>query len=483
MAKKSSENRRDFLKKTFIGSAGIVAAESLLSPAFSKESTQQKRGIEINPKINNLRVVYVKDTEMLANGTSTSFGKFSSANGKVNAAKVKANMNKMACALANNPDPKAAWGTIFQKPAAKDWGDLKIAIKPNCAAGSSDGQNYPHAVYAIINSVCEALIDLGAKGSNMTIYDTNGFSVNPSRLYPRSQMVDGIKFLGPKTRTYPTPMWKEVPEVAITADILINIASCKGHAQLGGATLCLKNHLGTVGGHVSGSRGVDKMINIHNSKAVLGSPVQGSVPPKQQLAIIDCLWTAKNGPTRAPDKAPCTIVMGTSCSAVDCFTAIKLRRETYNYGGTRSTFVTYLTKYDSSYTSALVEKLVANPSPAPDEEGRGWLNVDDWTPTPITYTQKVGRTKEVSFFTSRNGKIRFGTGISLKNGEKISEINIYNVKGTLVRSISNFSLNSKRNSITWDSKNSSGKRVPLGTYVVTLKGQKNSYASKLVLKN
>ena len=149
MPKIHSKSRRNFLKTT-AGGAGLIVSDGLLKTALAKESTK-RRGIEINPNINNLRVVYIEDPAMLENGTSTSFGQFSAAMDKVDAAKVKENMDKMACALANIEDIDTAWGTIFQKPANKDWSDMKIAIKSNCAAGSSSGQNYPHASTAIIN--------------------------------------------------------------------------------------------------------------------------------------------------------------------------------------------------------------------------------------------------------------------------------------------------------------------------------------------
>jgi hypothetical protein len=42
-------------------------------------------------------------------------------------------------------DAMEAWETIFQKPANKNWNDVQIAVKPNCAAGNTDGQSCPHA--------------------------------------------------------------------------------------------------------------------------------------------------------------------------------------------------------------------------------------------------------------------------------------------------------------------------------------------------
>jgi hypothetical protein len=420
----------------------------------------------------------VEDPSMLDNGTSTSFGTFSSANTKVDADKVKENMDKMACALADNADSQKAWETILRKPTAKDWGDVIVAIKPNCAAGSSNGQSYPHALIAIINTVCNVLIGFGAKGSNMTIYDICSFSKSPSTFYPANSMVSGIKFAGPGSGTYNTSPYNAATVVR-DADIIINIASCKGHAQVGRTTLTLKNHIGTM--KLSCPSGVQDMIDIHNSEAILGNPISGSVPAKQQLNIIDCLWTASGGPTAAPDKAPCMLVMGTLSPAVDCFTAIKLRLEEFNYSGTRSTFISYLTRYGYDADDD-VEPLLVDPSPDPDEFGRAWLNVDDWVPTSIKTNPKTTNNKEIELFVNSKGIIKYNTSISINRNEKIRSVDIYNLRGTLIKSISHSIPNSQRVQITWDGRNTSGKLVPAGTYVVTIKGTKSTQSGKISLQ-
>ena len=479
MKDKKCTSRRNFLKTTAAGSAGLIVSEGLLKKAFSKKGNVPRRGIEINPNINNLRVVYVEDPAMLESGTSTSFGTFSAANDKVDADKVKENMDKMACALANEADVATAWGTIFQKPASKNWEDVLIAIKPNCAAGNTNGQAVPHAVIPIINSVCNALIDLGAKTSNMTIYDTNGFSVDPATLYPASSMVDGINFLGPKSRVYPVPMWQDISSAAITADIIINIASCKGHSSADGSTtLTLKNHLGTVGGHATS---VQPLIDIHNSEAVLGNPIPGSVPPKQQLAIIDCLWTARGGPVSGavPDKSPCMIVMSTSCPAVDCFTAIKIRLEELGYPGTRATYISYLTLY--GYDADIdVEPLLVTPSPEPDAQGRAWLDANDWTPTCIHQNISSSSKSSVIKFSVIGAHFKPITqNILLKQGENIKSISIVNMKGRIIR---NLSLQSSNNLLTWDARNDKGRTVSAGTYILKIEGAKTEKAVKFNLR-
>ena len=476
MSNKHSKSRRKFLKTTAAGGAGLIVSEGLLKTAFSKEESVSRRGIEINPNINNLRVVYIEDTAMLENGTSTTFGTFSAANDKVDADKVKENMDKMACALANEADIQTAWETIFQQPANKDWEDAIIAIKSNCASGSSSGQSYPHALIAIINTVCNVLIGFGAKGSNMTIYDICSFSKDPATFYPSSDMVSGMNFAGPGSSTYNTSPYNAATVVR-DADIIINIASCKGHGQVGGTTLTLKNHIGTM--KLSCPSGVQDMIDIHNSEAILGNPTS-SVPPKQQLAIIDCLWTAKNGPTAAPDRAPCMIVMGTLSPAVDCFTAIKLRLEEWSYSGTRSTFISYCTRYGYDADDD-IEPLLVDPSPDPDDQGRAWLDANDWSPTGIHPNTSTSLKSTTVKFSVTGAHFKPVTrNISLKQGENIKSISIVNMKGRVIRNLSLPSNNEKL--LTWDARNDRGRMVSAGTYILKITGTKTEKAVKFNLR-
>jgi hypothetical protein len=459
----------------------LIAAGSGINNVFSHQKKNYNRGIEINPYINNLRVVYVEDPTMLQDGTSTRFENFNTANTKVKSDTVKINMDLMASALTEQWDPRYAWETIFQKPANKNWEDVLIAIKPNCAAGTTDGQTNPHASIAIINAVCEALIGLGARATNMTIYDTNGFSVNPATLYPAGSMVDGIKFLGPASRDYPLPLWSTISRAALEADIIINIASCKGHAELGGATLTLKNHLGTVGGHVTGPPAVRKIIDIHNSEEVLGNPIPGSVPPKQQLAIVDCLWTAQDGPLSAPDKAPAMITMGTSCPAVDCFTAIKVRLEKLKYSGVRETFLSYLAQYGYD-TVTDVEPLLKIPSPPPDSLGRAWLDAYDWNPgTSVKGNHNtMSKNTTVTFSIAGYAFKPLTQKITLKHEENIKSITIMDVKGKVIQNLAP-NENVKRG-ITWDGRNRNGKTVSTGTYVIKISGTKADKAVRFTLR-
>jgi len=61
-------------------------------------------------------------------------------------------MDKMAMALAQKATANEAWATIFRKPAAKTWANVKVAIK---APGS----------FATVNKICKELNRLGVASS------------------------------------------------------------------------------------------------------------------------------------------------------------------------------------------------------------------------------------------------------------------------------------------------------------------------------
>lgn len=479
MENKKCTSRRNFLKTTAAGGAGLIVSNGLLKTAFSKESAS-RRGIEINPNINNLRVVYIEDPTMLEDGTNTSFGSFSSSTSKIDAAKAKENMDKMACALANIEDINQAWGTIFQKPTAKDWEDVTVAIKPNCAA--SCNQSIPHASVPIMKTVIDVLVGFGVKGSNMTIYDVSGYSGNPSQLYPENLMVTGIKYAAPGSSTYTTTPYKATTVVR-DVDIIINIASCKGHgtpSDGGKITLTMKNHIGTM--KLNCPSTVKTLIDIHNSEAILGKPpFSAANPPKQQLAIIDCLWAAEGGPNNQPDSVPCIIVMGTLCPAVDCFTAIKVRTEKLNYhsASDRTGHLKYLTEYGYNATTD-IEPLLVTPSPEPDAQGRAWLDANDWTPTGIhPNTSNSSKNSIVKFSVIGAHFKPITQNILLKQGEKIESISIVNMKGRVIRSLSLPSNNETL--LTWDARNDKGRTVSAGTYILKIAGTKTEKAVKFNL--
>jgi hypothetical protein len=116
-------------------------------------------------------------------------------------------------------------------------------------------------------------------------------------------------------------------------DILVNIALCKGHnAQFGSFTMCMKNHLGTFNpgpAHGAGG-GATYLVGINKTPAILGQldPETGAVAfPRQQLCIVDALWSSRGGPGGPPSHQTNALLMGVFGPAMDYVGATHLRRE------------------------------------------------------------------------------------------------------------------------------------------------------------
>jgi hypothetical protein len=110
-------------------------------------------------------------------------------------------------------------------------------------------------------------------------------------------------------------------QVVTDSDILVNCAINKGHSQVdkGGFTLTMKNHTGTM---KYGCPSLAQMIEQNKSDAIVGG-----TPPRQQLCIVDCLWSAVAGPFDKHSHLTNRIVMGTFGPLVDIAVAKNIREK------------------------------------------------------------------------------------------------------------------------------------------------------------
>ena len=344
MSKKLLSKRRDFLKTAAAGAMGIMAIK--FDKAFASSSGGWTSGMQVNPAIDNKRVVCCHDTKMLTSTPSTL--SFTNQNSAVNATLVASNMDQMAMQLAQKPTAAEAWSTIFQKPAAKTWASVRVAMKTNGIGGTTT--NRPRV--AIYKKICDVLVDLGVPPANIVLYD----ACNDASVYYSSYMslTDSTKIRAViSTRAASLGGFKAVTltnaqSISCPADlangvidILVNVAACKSHNGTGGnfnygsCTLCMKNHLGTF---TDGTRaGYSNNLHVPNNAA---SPpptplalfeinkhaaILGGTPVRQQLCIVDALLSNGNsGPGGDPDNRTDRIVMGTFAPIVDYLTANKI---------------------------------------------------------------------------------------------------------------------------------------------------------------
>jgi hypothetical protein len=122
------------------------------------------------------------------------------------------------------------------------------------------------------------------------------------------------------------------PLVDGTADILVNISMCKGHSsRFGGFTMTMKNHFGTFSpGPGHSSSGLDYLIGINQTPEILGSmdAKTGKVRyPRQQLCLVDALWSSRGGPGGNPSHQSNLLAMGVLSPVLDYQVATRFRAE------------------------------------------------------------------------------------------------------------------------------------------------------------
>jgi len=376
---RSKCSRRKFIKTASLGATSLAVGGIVQSPRRAWGYVPKD---EINPKVSNLRVVYAHDNTMTSGAVLNTWPEQNAATYE---SVVAANMDKMACALAQKADAAQAWQTIFIKPPSKEWNQVVVAIKVNCIAlvGSGMAQTTRNAV---MKKMCEVLVNhLGVLGSNIHIYD--GIHGNNMTYCWWYDLPSGVTI---ERRWRTNWVWAPIPPGGQAqchpniangvADILINMTLCKGHdSAYGSFTMCLKNHFGTFEPN-AGHGQADYLLNINKSEAILGQMDQGTgriLFPRQQLCLIDALWASRQGPTVVPSHCPNRLFMGTFGPVMDYLVATKFRRDTMGWPINAPVTERFLT--DFGYTSpelpdggAMVDALTWTPPQTTEGANRSW---------------------------------------------------------------------------------------------------------------
>jgi hypothetical protein len=334
------KQRRDFLKITAAGAAGLALARANRAlAAWPSTGT-----LAVNPTISNMRVVGCVDTKMMKSTPQTTFA---AENAAVDAARLQANMDAMAMQLAQVDTADAAWKAIFR--SSKDWAATKVAIKVN----SLEPANAAHI--AIVQKFCTVIAGLGVPPANIIVYDgQTAYAGKTSNYASYLSLTDTTKIaavlsnqngsLG-GTVSAPIPGGSNATCTAAiangTIDILINIANNKGHDLMGRATLCMKNHFGTF----APKHDINYLLNINKSDAILGG-----TPVRQQLCFVDSLFANKTQNVGIPEVMPCYLVMGVFAPAVDYLTIKKVREEVMGCTHDAATINSYLTTFGYATT-------------------------------------------------------------------------------------------------------------------------------------
>ena len=345
MSNNPHPQRRDFLKTAAAGAAGAIGIGALRFDKLNAQSTGGwVNGMQINPAIDNKRVICCHDPKML---TAVPTNKdFTNTNNAIAPAVVAANLDEMAMQLAQKSTADAAWSTIFR--SSKAWGSTRVAMKTNGIGGSTT--NRPK--WAIYKKLCDVLINLGVSPTNIVLYDAcddasvyyNAYisttDTTKIRSAPTSVRAAGMGGFQAVTLTNATGISVAADLASGAIDILVNVAACKMHNGTGGhfnyiCTLCMKNHLGTFTDgtkaqhsdnlHVAGNGTSPPPAPLAIFEINKHSAILGGNPVRQQLCIVDAILSnGASGPGGAWDNRTDRLVMGTFAPIVDYFATNKI---------------------------------------------------------------------------------------------------------------------------------------------------------------
>ena len=337
MATNLPPKRRDFLKTAAAGAAGAMGISVLrFDKLFAQSTGGWVSGLQVNPAIDNKRVICCNDPNMLT--ATPSNATWASQNNAVNATVLASNMDQMAMQLAQKSTATEAWSTIFR--SSKPWTSTKVAIKTNAIQGNTG--NHPRV--AIIKKICDVFIDqLGVPAANIILYDANADASATYTTY--ASLTDATKIRATVSK-YAQSLGGMVPVTIAAAtksisapadlvngviDILVDICTLKVHSGpgtsygFGSCSLCMKGHLGTfinqgtdASPSSTGLHVLEAIFNINKHAAILGGN-----PVRQQLCIVDGLL-ANGGNSAIWSVRANRIVMGTFAPIVDYFAATKL---------------------------------------------------------------------------------------------------------------------------------------------------------------
>jgi len=468
MKKKVLKGRREFIKSTVIGTAGTLLSSATAYSA-KKASSGWQDGMQINPNIDNLRVVCCHDPDMVS--SNPLLFSFKNQNDSVRKEKVQANLDEMAKALAQEQDAATAWKTIFQLPN-KPLNTVRAAIKVNCI----ETNQMPRI--AIVGKVCKELVHIGLSPENITIYDGdddasgNGkYTSYIGRDLPGKVRVSSKNsLLGGMTETRtPDPdvgSYSCTNDIALgKIDILINCAVNKGHDDSrGGISHTMKNHFGTFTPRPHGHGDLNYLLAINKSDAIIGGN-----PPRQQLCIIDSIWAMTSGPRGTPNKAPHRLTMGTFAPAIDYLNVYKIRGPIMGRSPS-SRAQSVLEKFPTTfgYTKTAFDQLELIDVP-PVRKTTNHI--------PATTRGNFQYLLELQVPKGRFQPARAQFRFTANPGEV--KIKIFNPQGKLITTKMVYVANSNAGSILWEGVDSAGNHVSGGTYTVVVSG-KHETVSQLI---
>jgi len=231
---------------------------------------------------------------------------------------------------------------------------------------------------------------------------------------------------------------------------LINHCVLKDHS-VGNAefTITMKNHFGSVNspGGMNHSDGRQQIPQLNRF-------IRDSLNRRERVYVLDALFAIYNGgPGGSPQVIPRIIVLSKDPVACDSMGVemINNLRVAHGLGRKNSRYLAYAETLGLGHRAYSLIR-INNPSAAVEQEPKMEGPTGDFTLLPPRPNPFTGTT-EISFLLPRAGEAR---------------VDVYNLIGTRVKSLTSGTFQAGRSSLTWDGRNEAGNQAASGVYIVRL---------------
>jgi uncharacterized protein (DUF362 family) len=441
--------RREFVRRTALGAAGVAVGGTMLGQTAKKAFAQNQypfRG----------KVVEVYDENVLDDRN------------RIDQEVVKKMIDAGIKELTGESDLLSAWRLLLPDLQPGD----KVGIKINCIARSRDLRNHKE----VVDNIIESLKSLGVAEDNIILWDMSDDHL--SRLYPINRTGPGVKcYAAP----FNVPNDSENPnagrfsQILADARYIINAPILKFHAKsprrvYAGLTFALKNYVGAVSDRNGAAHPEGRWEWAFNLGLIADLNTQSHIKQKSKVVIGEALMSSTQRHGGGPaDFFPKKILFATDPVACDAV-GLEILRE-YKGGTTSSLYY--------RRARAFINRARDN-----FDLGESQLsNIDrvlvDTTGTSIKESDtRRDSLQNHSYLTYPSLRIPYQV-----NQNSRVKIKIYNSLGQLIREL-DLGLQSRGRKVAfWDRRDSQGRIVRSGNYFFNIQvGRQVNIRKSLLLK-
>lgn len=460
-------SRRDFLKTSSVAAAGVTAA-SLTTPVNA--ITEKKEKLDPSP-LNKWPGRCVLNYNNLQNATPTG-------GESDDETIVKKMVDDAMKLLTGQLTVGEAWKSIFPDTLSQT---SKVAIKVNIV--NSMMPSHPFILRGIVEGLKQ--MEIGGSnfpGSNIYLYDANNNNSFNGAGYTSSLFSD-VNMVKSNLSNHGDGAVNNsnYADTLYECDFLINIPGIRGHSCAERFTIGYKSHYGTyptkyhdntnIRGYLRDIVGTGPIYNKHVLTVVsaLFGLKEGTGPSGSWGSSVYYTEYVKTKDSSSNDPRPNTIVVSTDPVTAE-FQAIKIMKIRDGNSYDISDMPKYLQAsagIQGSLSTVLNFGIIDESEMAYGEIINGVI-VD---PVPINKTNvSMNRDKARLriFHTPDKHSVFIEFEIPSSYKGKVAEVAIVNVRGVLIRRLYHKILG-LRTRVVWDGKDTAGRRVASGKYVITAK--------------